>query len=172
MRLFALLTSVAVMAFGISPCFSQSDPPPAESETEEPSEPLDPVSEENGSLTIVPRSHDTPVRKHEAKEGINFGALAAHGIEDNPDYHDKAITLTIDPGECLLFNTRLFHRSGSNRTNRHRRVVTLHMASTTCEMTGPALSEYGFTLVRGRAHKGCLEPVESPSLKLVNELVE
>jgi len=133
---------------------------------------LDPVSEENGSLTIVPRSHDTPVRKHEAKEGINFGALAAHGIEDNPDYHDKAITLTMDPGECLLFNTRLFHRSGSNRTNRHRRVVTLHMASTTCEMTGPALSEYGFTLVRGRAHKGCLEPVESPSLKLVNELVE
>ena len=133
--------------------------------------PLDPVSEENGSLSIIPRSHELDLRKHRVKEGINFGALAAEGIEDNPDYHEKAITLSMHPGDCLLFNTRLLHRSGGNRTARHRRVITLHMASSTCQMTGPALSEYGFAQVRGRSYPGCLEPVENPNLKLVNQLV-
>lgn len=134
--------------------------------------PLDPASEENGALTIVPRSQDHVIAPHEAKEGINFGALAAEGIEDNPDYHEKAITVSMQPGECLLFNTRLFHRSGGNRTQRHRRVITLHMASTSCEMTGPGLSEYGFTHVRGRTYEGCLQPVANPDLKLVNRLLD
>jgi phytanoyl-CoA hydroxylase len=134
--------------------------------------PLDPVSEENGALTIVPRSHELDVRNHQIKQGINFGALAAEGIEDNPEYHDKAITLSMEPGDCLLFNTRLLHRSGGNRTAGHRRVITLHMASSTCEMTGPALSEYGFAHVRGRTYPGCLEPARNLELKLVHRLVE
>jgi len=134
--------------------------------------PLDPVSEENGALTIVPRSHRLDVHKHEMKDGINFGALAAEGIEDNAEYHDKAITLSMQPGDCLLFNTRLLHRSGGNRTTGHRRVITLHMASARCEMTGPAFSEYGFAHVRGRTYPGCLEPVEEPEMKLIAGLVE
>lgn len=134
--------------------------------------PLDPVSEANGALTIVPRSHAMDVRKHEIKEGINFGALAAEGIEDEAEYHDKAITMTMDPGDCLLFNTRLLHRSGGNRTRDHRRVITLHMASARCELTGPLLSEYGFTSVRGRTFEGCLQPVEAPPVSFVNRLVE
>lgn len=134
--------------------------------------PLDAVNEENGSLSIVPRSHELEVRDHLVKDGINFGALAASGIEDNPEFHEKAITLTMEPGECLLFNTRLLHRSGGNRTQSHRRVITLHMASTTCEMTGPGLSEYAFNHVRGQLHEGCLQPVESPTLKLENRVLE
>lgn len=134
--------------------------------------PLDPVNEENGSLSIVPRSHELELRDHLVKDGINFGALAASGIEDNPEFHEKAITLTMEPGECLLFNTRLLHRSGGNRTQIHRRVITLHMASTTCEMTGPGLSEYAFNHVRGQLHEGCLQPVESPALKLENKVLE
>ena len=133
---------------------------------------LDPVDEANGSLTIVPRSHDMSVRRHEPKQGINFGALAAQGIEGNAEYHEKGVTMSMQPGECLLFNTRLLHRSGGNRTRLHRRAITLHMASTRCKMTGPALSEYGFTLVKGQTYDGCLEPVAAPSLKLVNRLVE
>ena len=134
--------------------------------------PLDAVNEENGSLSIVPRSHELEVRDHLVKDGINFGALAASGIEDNPEFHEKAITLTMEPGECLLFNTRLLHRSGGNRTQSHRRVITLHMASTTCEMTSPGLSEYAFNHVRGQLHEGCLQPVESPTLKLENRVLE
>ena len=134
--------------------------------------PLDPVSEENGSLRVVPRSHELEVRKHQVKEGVNFGALAAEGIEDDERYHKQAITLELDPGDCLLFSTHLLHRSGGNRTNRHRRVVTLHMASAKCKPVGPVLSEYGFTSVRGRTYEGCLQPVESPRVEFSNSFVE
>jgi phytanoyl-CoA hydroxylase len=134
--------------------------------------PLDPVDAENGTLEIVPGSHRSEVRPHEAREGINFGAFAAAGVEGEAEFHDRAMPVELEPGDCLLFDTRLLHRSGGNRTERHRRVITLHMASTTCALTGAALSEYGFEHVRGRLYEGCLAPVESPSLRLVNARVE
>lgn len=134
--------------------------------------PLDPVSEENGSLSVVPRSHELEVKKHIIKEGINFGALAAEDIEDNAAYHEQAITMELSPGDCLLFSTHLLHRSGGNRTNGHRRVITLHMASAKCKAVGPTLSEYGFTSVRGRTYEGCLQPVKAPSVELTHRLVE
>jgi len=134
--------------------------------------PLDPVSAENGSLSVVPRSHKLDVQKHLLQEGINFGALAAEDIEGNPSYHEKAITMDLSPGDCLLFSTHLLHRSGGNRTNRHRRVITLHMASAKCKPTGPTLSEYGFTSVQGRTYPDCLQPVEAPPVEFANTLVE
>lgn len=134
--------------------------------------PLDPVNEANGSLSVVPRSHTLDVRKHEMRAGINFGAFAAEGIEGEDEYHERAVAMDLDPGDCLLFNTRLLHRSGGNRTRRHRRVVTLHMASARCRAKGPQLSEYGFTLVRGRTHEGCLRPVDAPILELTTRAVD
>ncbi len=134
--------------------------------------PLDPVDADNGTLEIVPRSHEMEVRPHDAKEGINFGAFAAQGIEDNAEYHERALAVELEPGDCLLFNTRLLHRSGGNQTDRHRRVITLHMASATCAPTAEALSEYGFNHVRGRLHEGCLAPLETQSLSFANSLAE
>ncbi len=132
--------------------------------------PLDPVSEENGSLQVVPRSHQSEVKKHLVKEGFNFGAFAAEGTEDNEDYRSRAITMEMNPGDCLLFSTRLLHRSGPNRTRNHRRVITLHMASAQCKATGPTLSEYGFTSVKGRLYEGCLAPIESPALEIAHRV--
>lgn len=133
--------------------------------------PLDPVDADNGTLEIVPGSHHMAVRPHDAREGINFGAFAAQDVEGNDAFHERAIPVELEPGGCLLFNTRLLHRSGGNRTDRHRRVITLHMASTTCALTQDALSEYGFNHVRGRLYDGCLQPVASQALKLVNERI-
>jgi phytanoyl-CoA hydroxylase len=134
--------------------------------------PLDPVSEENGSLSVVPRSHEFPIRKHLAKEGINFGALAAEDSEDNDEYREQAVTMNLEPGDCLLFNTHLLHRSGGNRTSGHRRVITLHMASAKCRADGPTLSEYGFVSVRGRTYEGCLQPIEAPPMELTHRFIE
>jgi phytanoyl-CoA hydroxylase len=134
--------------------------------------PLDPVSEANGSLSVVPRSHELDIKPHLVKEGINFGALAAEGTEDNALYREQAITMELSPGDCLLFSTHLLHRSGGNRTTGHRRVITLHMASAKCKSSGPMLSEYGFTSVRGRTFEGCLQPVEAPVVELAHKLVK
>lgn len=133
--------------------------------------PLDPVDEANGTLTIVPGSHRRELIKHELREGINFGALAAAGVEGNEEDHARAISLEMPAGDCLLFNTRLLHRSGGNRTQRQRRVITLHMASAKCEPTGLQFSEFGFNSVRGRTYEGCLQPVEAPKLKLAHEML-
>lgn len=134
--------------------------------------PLDPVSEANGTLSVVPGSHREPIRTHEIREGINFGALAAAGVEGNDEFHEKAVHMEMPPGDCLLFNTRLFHRSGGNRTEGHRRVVTLHMASARCKGMAQNLSEYAFNLVRGQTYEGCLQPVEAPELRLKARLVD
>ena len=129
--------------------------------------PLDPVSEANGTLTVVPGSHRMEVARHGTREGINFGAFAAEGIEGNPEFHDKAVALDLPPGDCVLFSTRTLHRTGGNRTQGHRRVITLHMASARCKPTAElSLEEYGFTSVRGRTYEGCLQPLEDPGLSL------
>ena len=128
--------------------------------------PLDPVGAENGTLEVVPRSHLDGVKAHGALDGINAGAFAAEGVEGVAEVHDRAIQLEMDPGQCLLFNTRLFHRSGGNKTDRHRRVITLHMASTKCHMTSKGISEYAFNHVRGQLFEGCLKPLEAPPLHL------
>jgi len=132
--------------------------------------PLDPVREENGTLCVVPGSHRLDVRKHELRDGINFGAVAAQDVEGNEKFHDEAVAMEMSPGDCLLFNTRLLHRSGGNRTERHRRVITLHLASARCRPTGPSISEYGFNLVRGQLYEGCLQPVGVPPLAMYNAL--
>jgi phytanoyl-CoA hydroxylase len=134
--------------------------------------PLDPVHRANGTLSVVPGSHKLKLRRHEAREGINFGAFAAEGAEEDEAFRARAIDMALSPGDCLLFSTRLLHRSGGNETDQHRRVITLHMASATCRSNGPQLSEYGFTLVRGRTHEGCLRPVSAPSLAFANRAVE
>jgi phytanoyl-CoA hydroxylase len=133
--------------------------------------PLDRVNEANGTLCVVPGSHTTGIRPHQMLEGINFGALAAQGVEDDERCHAEAVALELEPGDCLLFHTRLFHRSGGNRTQDHRRVITLHMASARCQPNGAQFSEFGFTSVRGQTFDGCLQPVVEPDLKLQTRLV-
>jgi len=133
--------------------------------------PLDPVDAENGTLEIVPGSHRRELAPHEVREGINFGALAAAGVEGNAEEHARAIPVELAPGDCLLFATHLLHRSGGNRTQRPRRVITLHMASARCEPTGLQFSEFGFTSVRGRTYEGCLQPVAEPNLAIRHEMV-
>jgi phytanoyl-CoA hydroxylase len=129
--------------------------------------PLDPVNEANGSLTVVPGSHRMKVQTHEMKDGINFGALAARGVEGNPEFHERAVSLDLPAGDCVLFSTRMLHRTGGNRTDGHRRVITLHMASARCRpATDHPLEEYGFTSVRGETFPGCLQPQENPDLAL------
>ena len=130
--------------------------------------PLDPVTEANGTLTIVPGSHRMKLQPHDFIDGVNFGALGAKDIEGNRDYHARAISLELPPGDCVLFSTRMLHRTGGNRTDSHRRVITLHMASARCKATRENdLDEYGFTSVRGRTYEGCLQPQKNPALSLV-----
>jgi len=134
--------------------------------------PMDDVNAANGSLCIVPGSHRLEVKQLEMKEGINFGALASQGAEENDEFHEQAITLDLPAGDCVLFSTRLLHRTNGNTTGGHRRVVTLHMANSHCKHTGQHFSEFGFTSVAGDVFDGCLKPVDNPTMGITNEFTD
>jgi phytanoyl-CoA hydroxylase len=131
---------------------------------------LDPVSEENGTLCVVPGTHRLPIAEHEALPGINRGAFAAKGVEGSSDVLADAVTLDLAPGDGVLFHPHLYHRTGGNRSDRHRRVITIHFASATCRsLRAEQPDVYGFTLVRGRTHPGCLQPAADPSIGFTSD---
>jgi phytanoyl-CoA hydroxylase len=126
---------------------------------------LDPVDEDNGTLCVVPGTHRLPITGHEVIPGVNAGAFGAAGVEGSADMLAKSVTLPLEPGDCVLFHPHLYHRTGGNRTDRHRRVFTIHFASARCRSLTPTQPDvYAFTLVRGSTQPGGLQPAAAPEL--------
>ncbi len=96
---------------------------------------------------------------------MNAGAFGASGVEGSADMLSKSVTLDLSPGDAVLFHPHLHHHTGGNRTDRHRRVMTLHFASARCRSLTPTQPDvYAFTLVRGSTYPGCLQPAVAPQL--------
>ena len=75
----------------------------------------------------------------------------------------RSVLLNLAPGDCALFHPHLYHRTGGNRSERHRRVMTMHIASARCRSLCAALPDaYLFALVRGTTYPGCLQPAAQP----------
>jgi len=134
---------------------------------------LDPVSEANGGLTIVPGTQTQPITSHEAIPGVNAGAFGASGVEGSAEMMEKAVSFELAPGDGVLFHPHLYHRTGGNRTDRHRRVLTIHFASSRCKSLLPNQPDvYAFRLVRGTTHPDCLQPASAPQLGFRNDDVK
>lgn len=117
---------------------------------------LDPTDEENGTLAVVPGSHKLDLMDHDTPRGdlVNFGVFGAHGYEGP---HPDEVSLRLQPGDGAFFHSRLLHRTGPNRSaSRHRRVMTVHMASAKCRYDGELLSHLKMRLVRGREYADCI----------------
>jgi phytanoyl-CoA hydroxylase len=126
---------------------------------------LDRADEENGTLRVVPGTHRLPIAEHERLPGVNAGALGARGVEGSAEMLARSVLLTLDPGDCALFHPHLYHRTGGNRSERHRRVMTMHIASARCRSLAAAQPDvYSFALVRGTTYPGCLQPAAQPSI--------
>ena len=75
--------------------------------------PLDDVSPENGTLTLIPM-HDTD------------GGEAVGGDPDATDPSNdpaSAVTLTLAAGDVVMFDSNVWHRSGPNNSSAYRRVL-------------------------------------------------
>lgn len=78
---------------------------------------LDDVDERNGTISVLPwtRAGADPraVRPHAKEDGTN----------DMVGYHgsDPGLPVVVSAGTLVIFSSRLFHRSGENRTDRLRR---------------------------------------------------
>lgn len=85
--------------------------------------PLDDVTEENGTVYLLPYADaETTVRiEHVLEEGTN-DKVGYFG--DNP-----GIPAILKKGDIALFSSVCFHRSGSNNTNKSRRVLLMQYSS-------------------------------------------
>jgi ectoine hydroxylase-related dioxygenase (phytanoyl-CoA dioxygenase family) len=85
--------------------------------------PLDDVKEENGTVYLLPyKDAGTESRiDHVLQEGTN-DKIGYFG--DNP-----GVPAILDAGDVALFSSTCFHRSGSNKTNKSRRVLLLQYSA-------------------------------------------
>jgi phytanoyl-CoA hydroxylase len=81
----------------------------------------------NGCLHVLPGSHREPVHRHEpdSRPGANYGYVE---IVD----HDTsgAEPVLMDPGDLLLFDSHLMHRSTDNESPGIRAAMVFHYAAT------------------------------------------
>jgi len=85
--------------------------------------PLDDVTEENGTVYLLPyKDAGTEKRiNHVLQEGTN-DKIGYFG--ENP-----GIPAVLKAGDVALFSSTCFHRSGSNTTNKSRRVLLIQYSS-------------------------------------------
>ena len=81
---------------------------------------------ENGCLHVLPGSHREPVHEHvpDRREGANYGYTE---IVD----HDMAASVPVlmSPGDLLVFDSHLMHRSTDNVSNSIRAAMVFHVAA-------------------------------------------
>jgi len=88
--------------------------------------PLAPVTEEMGLLKYIPGSQaelmPIDIRRGAARRHTGQRQVAISGLDRlAPDFERRAETLQpLDPGDVLIFDSHLLHRSGANRSQRSR----------------------------------------------------
>ena len=109
---------------------------------------------ENGCLHVVPGSHREPVHEHvpDRRPGANYGyveivdhpppdptlppcAEATASPLSRPDM-GAAVPVLMDPGDLLLFDSHLMHRSTDNESTGRRGAMVFHYAATGTVDTG------------------------------------
>jgi ectoine hydroxylase-related dioxygenase (phytanoyl-CoA dioxygenase family) len=84
------------------------------------------ATRENGCLSVLPGSHREPVHEHvpDRRPGANYGYVE---IVD----HDMraAVPVPMDPGDLLVFDSHLMHRSTDNRSKGLRAAMVYHYAT-------------------------------------------
>jgi ectoine hydroxylase-related dioxygenase (phytanoyl-CoA dioxygenase family) len=95
---------------------------------------------ENGCLHVLPGSHREPVHEHvpDRRPGANYGYVE---IVD----HDMAgsVPVLMDPGDLLLFDSHLMHRSTDNVSDGIRAAMVYHYAATgTVERTPGLVNDF------------------------------
>lgn len=78
---------------------------------------------ENGCLSVLPGSHHSIVLPHvpDRRDGANQGYLEILGVDEN-----EAATVLMKPGDLLVFNSFLLHRSVDNCGGSRRAAMVYH----------------------------------------------
>jgi phytanoyl-CoA hydroxylase len=96
---------------------------------------LEEADVENGCMHVVPGSHQAGLAPHDSRRGD-------HGLIVEPDPAD-VIAIPLHAGDALLFDGEVYHYTPDNLSDRRRRAVQYHYASTHCRQPdgSPAAGE-------------------------------
>jgi chlorinating enzyme len=105
----------------------------------------------NGCLHVLPGSHREPVHEHvsDRRPGANYGYIE---IVD----HDMAaaVPVLMDPGDLLLFDSHLMHRSTDNESDGIRAAMVYHYAATGTRELRPGIVNDFVTVREGELRDG------------------
>ena len=84
------------------------------------------ATQANSCLRVVPGTHNTQVAPHGSKSGAP--TAGRYVTLDNQDITDYC-SLTMDPGDLVIFDSHLVHSSGDNASDQARIALCLHYAA-------------------------------------------
>ena len=103
--------------------------------------PLSDITPDLGRVQVCPKSHREGELKVVQNKNLPSGVSNVSYDEIEPEYVAKYSIMDVDikKGDVLFFNTKLFHRSGVNTSNRIRFSCNTHHAISTAEDFVPFL---------------------------------
>lgn len=121
---------------------------------------LDPVDERSGCMEVIPGSHERFVPHGDA------GGAESQGLAD-PECVDeeRAVSIPLEPGEFVLYNSRLLHRTLDNDTGTPRRSISCRMTKPTVKIQrdSPLMyDDHASIVVTGEDRHGINPTVEPP----------
>lgn len=109
---------------------------------------------ENSCLAVVPGSHTDPI--HPVEEPADpmqakIFHITAVGAASRPE-----VEVPLKAGSGVFFTGHVLHRSGNNRSTRHRRSYVLHYADARSKWLNDHKARNPHLVVAGREYPGCL----------------
>jgi phytanoyl-CoA hydroxylase len=115
---------------------------------------LDPATEQNGCMEVLPGSHKKGHLEHEKREYETDVVIKGTTGEE-----EGLVRLPMQPGDVLLTDCLCQHRSGPNQSNEWRRALILAYMSAKSRYTLPPeeLPPWVDSLpISGKSHPGCV----------------
>ncbi len=109
---------------------------------------------ENGCLAVIPDSHTEPI--HPVEEPVEpmqakIYRITSVGARERPE-----AVLPLKAGSGVFFTGHVLHRSGHNRSDRHRRAYVLHYTDARSQWLNDPTAKNPHLLVAGREYPGCV----------------
>ena len=79
---------------------------------------LDPATEENGCLRVVPRTHRSGLMQHVSTD--EAGLALNQGLDEDEFDDSGAVDILLEPGQISLHDSMLVHGSNANRSSKRR----------------------------------------------------
>ena len=115
---------------------------------------LEDTDRENGCLAVVPGSHTDPIHPVETPEEAmqaKIYRITAVGAKQRTE-----VQVPLKAGSGVFFTGHVLHRSGHNRSARHRRAYVLHYADARSKWLNDPKAVHPHLLVAGQEYPGGL----------------